>query len=56
MSQTLVTLYDFITSLVGEVPAELEGLVYVILVLVFFYILYLFFQLLFILFGVTKWK
>lgn len=56
MSQTVLTLYDFITSIVGDVPAELESLVYLLLCLVFFYVLYLFFQLLFIVFGVSKWN
>lgn len=56
MSQTLTTLYDFITSIIGTVPPELESLVYVILLLVFLYIIYLFFQLLFVVFGVSKWR
>lgn len=56
MSQTVITLYDFLTSIVGTVPAELESMVYILLVLVFFYLIYLFFQLLFIVFGVSKWR
>lgn len=56
MSQTLTSLYDFVVNTVGEIPPELESLVYVLLLLVFFFVLYLFFQLLFIVFGVTKWK
>lgn len=53
MEQT--ALIDFLTSIVGEIPPELESLVYVICVVVLLYIVDQFFSVLSAIFGVSKW-
>lgn len=50
------TLIGFFTSVIGEVPPEFEGLIYVFGLFVVLYIIDQFFTLLSSLFGVTKWK
>lgn len=50
------TLINFIVQMVGEVPPEFEGLIYVIAVFILLYIIDSFFVLLTSLLGVTKWK
>lgn len=49
-------LTEFITTLVGEIPPELEGLFYIICVIVLLYVIDLFFMLLSSIFEVGKWK
>lgn len=54
MEQT--SLIDFFTSVVGTVPPELEGLVYVFGIFVVLYVVDQFFSVLTAIFGVSKWK
>ena len=50
------TIINFLTEIVGEVPPEFEGLIYVFGVFIVLYIIDQFFTLLSTLFGVTKWQ
>lgn len=50
------TLISFLTSLVGEIPPEMESVVYVFAIFILLYIIDSFFVLLTSLFGVTKWR
>lgn len=50
------TLIGFFNNVVGEVPPEFEGLIYVFGLFIVLYIIDQFFTLLSSLFGVTKWK
>lgn len=50
-----MTIIDFFTDIVGEVPAELESLVYVFGIIVLCFICKCFFELISSVFGVTKW-
>lgn len=57
MDTTMITsLTEFFTTLIGEVPPELEGLFYILCVIVLLFIINMFFNLLFVVFGVTKWR
>ena len=49
------TLTNLFVSLLGEVPPEFEGLIYVFMVFVLLYVIDAFFVLLSTIFGVTKW-
>lgn len=50
------TLIGFFESIIGEIPAELESLVYVLLLIVVLYVVDQFFTMLSAIFGVTKWQ
>lgn len=50
-----MTILDFIVDIVGEIPTELESLVYIFAVLVLLFIIKCFFELIRSVFGVTKW-
>lgn len=50
------TLIGFFTDLLGEVPPEFEGLIYVFALFVLLYVIDQFFTLLSTIFGVTKWQ
>lgn len=50
------TLITFFTDLIGEIPPEFEGLVYVFGIFVVLYVIDQFFTLLATVFGVTKWR
>lgn len=50
------TILDFIVNMVGEVPAELESLIYVIAVIVLLFIVKCFFDIINAIFGVTRWN
>lgn len=50
------TLISFFTDLLGEVPPEFEGLIYVFALFVLLYVIDQFFTLLSTIFGVTKWN
>lgn len=52
VTETLITLF---TNLVGEVPPEFEGLIYVFGIFIVLYCIDQFFVLLSTIFGVTKW-
>lgn len=52
VSETLINMF---TSLLGEIPPEFEGLIYVFAVFVLLYCIDQFFVLLSTIFGVTKW-
>lgn len=52
-SQTIIT---FFTNIIGEIPPEFEGLIYVFAIFVLLFVIDSFFILLSALFGVTKWK
>ena len=49
------TLISFFTDLLGEIPPEFEGLIYVFALFVLLYVIDQFFILLSTIFGVTKW-
>lgn len=46
---------QFITDMVGEVPPELESLVYILGVVILLFVIRCFFDLITSVFGVTKW-
>lgn len=50
------TLISFFNDLVGEIPPEFEGLIYVFAIFVLLFVIDQFFTLLATLFGVTKWQ
>lgn len=52
----IVTLTDFFETLLGTVPPEFSGFVYLFFVMFLFYIVDQFFMLLKSIFGVTRWK
>lgn len=54
MDQT--SLIELFTSILGEIPPEFDGLVYVFFVFVILYVIDQFFTLLSTVFGVTKWR
>lgn len=54
MDQT--TLITFFESFIGDIPAEMESLIYVFGIFVLLFVIDQFFTLLSTLFGVTKWK
>lgn len=57
MDTTMITsLTEFFTTLIGDIPPEMEGLFYIICVIVLLFIINMFFNLLFVVFGVTKWR
>lgn len=53
METTLIQLF---TSFVGEIPPELESLVYIFMILVLLFVIDAFFMVLSSVFGVSKWK
>lgn len=50
-----MNIIDFMTDIIGEVPPELESMVYVFAVVVLLFIIKCFFELIASVFGVTKW-
>lgn len=54
MDQT--TLITFFESFIGDIPSEMESLIYVFGIFVLLFVIDQFFTLLSTLFGVTKWK
>lgn len=54
MDQT--TLISFFEAYIGEVPAEMESLIYIFGLFVLLFIIDQFFTMLSALFGVSKWK
>lgn len=50
------TLISFFTDILGEVPPEFEGFMYIIEVFVLLFVIDQLFCLLTSIFGVTKWK
>lgn len=55
-TSNITALTEFIETLVGEVPPELEGLFYIICIIVLLFVIDLFFMLLSSIFEVGKWK
>ena len=55
-NEVITTLQDLFSSLLGSVPPEFEGLLYLFFVMFLFYVTDLFFNLLRSVFEVRKWR
>lgn len=55
-TSVITSLTEFFNTIVGDIPPELDGLFYIICIIVLLFVIDLFFMFLWSIFEVFKWK